>query len=88
MSAACCKCSSFNFSQTLRQEYMTRLEKARSEIQRKVEILECNKRQQQSQLMRLRGEKKELTSKAASNTQLDMLYLKPCFSQLSGWSDW
>merc|ERR1712029_753360 len=30
------------------------------------EILECSKRQQQSQLMKLRGEKKELTSKAAS----------------------
>jgi len=53
-------------TQTLREEYISRLEKARSEICRKVEILECSKRQQQSQLMKLRGEKKELTSKAAS----------------------
>ena len=54
------------FLQTLREEYLTRLEKARSEIHRKVEILESKKRQQQGQLIKLRGEKKELTSKAAA----------------------
>ena len=54
------------FLQTLHDEYLTRLEKARSEIHRKVEILESKKRQQQGQLIKLRGEKKELTSKAAA----------------------
>ena len=54
------------FLQTLRDEYLTRLEKARSEVHRKVEILESKKRQQQSQLIKLRGEKRELTSKAAA----------------------
>ena len=52
--------------QTLQEEYIVRLEKARTEIIRKVEILESKKRQQQSQLIKLRGEKKKLTSKAAS----------------------
>ena len=52
--------------QTLQEEYIVRLEKARTEILRKVEILESKKRQQQSQLIKLRGEKKQLTSKAAS----------------------
>merc|ERR1711974_13437 len=53
-------------TQTLRDEYLTRLEKTRSEIHRKVEILESKKRQQQGQLIKLRGEKKGLTSKAAA----------------------
>jgi len=53
-------------TQTLHDEYLTRLEKARSEIHRKVEILESKKRQQQGQLIKLRGEKKGLTSKAAA----------------------
>ena len=48
------------------EEYLSRLEKARAEIQRKVEILESKKRKQQSSLIKLLETKKKLTSKAAS----------------------
>ena len=52
-------------TQTLREEYLTRLEKARSEIERRVAHLRAQKQSQAASLNKLNSEKSHLRDRAA-----------------------